>query len=95
MPKKSKKSQLVTKRDLDKFATKKELKSEIALVRLDIKSAFERHEEKHKEYRDEILTKMDEVIGELQVMREEEAAGAKILGDHEERITKLESPQSA
>lgn len=61
------------------------------VTKLDLKEAFNEHEEKHREYRDEILTKIDGVMGELQTMREENAAGEHRLRDHEERITKLES----
>lgn len=69
----------------------KDLKSDNALTRLEMKFMEQRIDEKNKRYKDEILDGLDEVMGELQTMREENAAGAKILGDHEGRITKLES----
>lgn len=86
-----KNNQPATKEDIKKLATKAELKSEIALLRLDMKDAFDRHEEKHREYRDEILTKMDGIAADLQAKREDDAAGAKILEDHDKRIRALES----
>lgn len=91
-----------SKSNNNQLATKKDLKVLEGLIKLDMKEAFERHEEKHKEYRDEILTKMDKVMGKLEKMEEENTAGADLIGgleikvrDHEERIAKLESPQAA
>lgn len=104
MKSKSDKNQAATKQDVNLVkgelkgdikalgeVFEKKLKSEIALVRLDVKEAFEKHEEKHREYRDEILTKMDGIAADLQAKREDDAAGAKILEDHDKRIRALES----
>ena len=84
-------NQPATRGDIKKLATKAELKSEIALVRLDMKDMEERLDEKNKGYRDEILTKMDGIAADLQAKREDDAAGAKILEDHEKRISALEA----
>lgn len=40
--------------------------------------------------RDEFYEKMDEVMGELKTIREEQTAGSYRLSNHEDRITKLE-----
>ena len=70
----------------------RDLKSDNALTRLEMKFMEQRIDEKNKRYKDEVLDGLDEVIGELQTMREENAGGSLRLQDHEERITKLESP---
>lgn len=62
----------------------------VLVTKIDLKEEFEKHEEQHRKDRDEILTKLDGIAGELQVMREENAAGTIILRDHEERIKVLE-----
>ncbi len=57
-------------------------------------------DEKAREYRDQILTKLDGVMGELQTMREENTIGTyqskevrDQIDDHEIRIKRLEKPQ--
>ncbi len=95
----------VLKEELAKFstkeellATKKELKAEIALVRLDMKDMEERLDDKNRKYKDEILTKIDSFAGKTAVLEEENAVGANQIreldvkvDDHEKRITSLES----
>lgn len=41
--------------------------------------------------KDEFYGKMDEVMGELQAIREEQAVQSQHLSDHEDRIQKIES----
>lgn len=65
------------------------------MIRLEMKFIEQRIDEKSKRYKDEVLDGLDEVMGELQAMREDNAAGELRLQDHEERITKPESPQAA
>ncbi|MCL4419784.1 hypothetical protein M1146_06865 [Patescibacteria group bacterium] len=92
--KKNDSSQPVTKKYLDyalkKFATKDDLKN--YPTKIDLANSF-------KKYRDDILTKIDEVMGELQTMREENTIGTyqtrelrEQVDDHEKRIIKLETP---
>ena len=57
-------------------------------------------DENAAKYRDEILTKLDGVMGELQAMREENTVGAhqtrelrEQVNDHEKRIEHLEKTQ--
>ena len=41
--------------------------------------------------KDEFFTKMDEVMGELKTIREEQALQSQHLSDHDDRIEKIES----
>ncbi len=59
-------------------------------------------DDKAKGYRDEILTKLDGVMGELQTIREENTVGAyqtrelrEEVDSHEKRIRRLEKPHIA
>ena len=45
----------------------------------------------HLPTKDEFYTKMDEVVGELQRVREEQSLQSHKLSDHEDRIQKIES----
>ncbi len=88
----------VLKEELAKFATKeellvtkKELKAEIAFVRLDMKDMEERLDDKNRKYKDEILTKIDSFAGKTAKLEEENIAGAGRLRNHEKRITALEA----
>ncbi len=40
--------------------------------------------------KDDFFTKMDEVVGELETMRQEGTVGSHQISDHEDRIEKLE-----
>jgi predicted nuclease with TOPRIM domain len=40
--------------------------------------------------KDEFYTKMDEVMGELKAIREEQVIGSHQLGNHEDRLERLE-----
>jgi hypothetical protein len=53
----------------------------------------ERLDEKlsHLPTKDEFYTKMDEVMGELKSIREEQAVQSQHLSDHEDRIEKIEN----
>ena len=57
--------ELSLKSELKKYATKDDLKNEIALLR-----------EENKQYKDEVLTKIDEIAGDLGDMREEDVIGS-------------------
>ncbi len=45
----------------------------------------------HLPTKDEFYTKMDEVVGELKTVREEQALQSQQLSDHDDRIEKIES----
>ncbi|MEK7159913.1 MAG: hypothetical protein AAB702_00330 [Patescibacteria group bacterium] len=82
------------------YVTKSFLKAELKVALNDFRHGLLKElNEKSKKYRDDILTKLDEVVGELQTMREENTIGVhqtrelrEEVDDHEKRITKLKSP---
>jgi hypothetical protein len=45
----------------------------------------------HLPTKDDFYTKMDEVVGELKTIREEQALQSQHLSDHDDRIEKIES----
>lgn len=82
--------QPATKTDLKRFE-----------IRFDIKLDNLKNEidDNAKKYRDDVLTKLDGVMGELQTIREENTIGVYQTGKlkeqvaaHEKRITHLETP---
>ena len=46
---------------------------------------------RHLPTKDEFYGKMDEVVGELKAIREEQSVQSQHLSDHEDRIQKIES----
>lgn len=52
-------------------------------------------DERARGYRDEILTKMDEMMGELEQIREDQAFTRHDIANHEKRITKFELSSKA
>lgn len=87
-----------TKDDLKRFATKDDLRVEIGLVKIDFQEAFENHDEKNREYRDQVLTGLDKVMKELEAIREDSVVGTHQtreirvdVDNHEKRIAKLEA----
>lgn len=82
---------------LKAYATKVDLRTEIALVKLEINESEARLDEKNRGYRDQILTGIDKVVKELLDMREENAASTlhfertdEKLKEHDIRIKTLE-----
>lgn len=95
------------KEKLKNYPTKKELKEEIENALRNYPTTFQvgsmleksemRTDEKARQYRDEILTKMDLIVGELAQIREdrlfekhEKKEFQDQIDDHEKRIKKLE-----
>lgn len=83
------------KTDADEVVTKGYLRTEFNKFRVAT-------DEKAREYRDQILTRLDDVMKELETMREENTIGTYQIrelreqgGDHEKRITQLERTQKA
>ena len=85
-------------------ATKKDLQGVEEKLRFEIKTSADeilvKVDENAKKYRDQILTKLDGVMGELQTMREENTVGTyQISGlrervdNHDRRIASLEKIQ--
>lgn len=90
--KKSSDSELVTKGFL-----KSELESELGKLRRELGELEERMDKKAQQYRDQVLTKMDGMIKEFEIMREDRELGAyqtselrNQVEEHEKRITRLE-----
>lgn len=87
-------------KEISKLATKKELKQLEKSLReelLRLEGRIEQSDDNAREYRDQILTKLDGVMGELQTMREENTIGAYQISQlreevdgHEKRIGHLE-----
>jgi len=93
-----------TKDDLERFATKKELHSfREAAVRLfaskeDLLDSERRLEVKITNFKDEVLTAVDAVMGEVKTIREERAAHVlrhdrvdETLAGHEKRLKRVET----
>lgn len=79
----------VVREELGKFEERVEKrfdKNEFWLEKLDqkIDTTF-------RKYRDDVLTKMDEVVGELKTTREEQSAELMLHEELEERVENLES----
>lgn len=85
------------KEELDKALekTEKKLTLEMTLSKYDLRDEMkkmeERIDEKSKKYRDDVLTAIDGVMGELSAIREDDIVSSHQLRDHEKRITALES----
>jgi hypothetical protein len=67
------------------------------VTKIDLDEALEEYDEKNRGYRDQILTRLDKVVMELETIREDNVIGtAQIRGlredlaGHEKRITTLE-----
>lgn len=80
---------------LPSYVTKSDLKTALDDQE---KSMLRKIDDKLMLYRDEVLTKFDAIMKELETMREENTLGVyqtnnlqKKVDDHEKRITKLES----
>lgn len=105
---------VVKQKGSSKLLTKDELKIEIknleerlgnrlvskALLRYELDKQKQELDDNAKKYRDQILTKLDEVMGELGTMREKNTIGAyqtaelrKQVDNHEKRIIHLEELQ--
>ncbi len=83
------------KKEFSNYPTKVDMKIEMDQLEM-------RVDNRAKMYRDQILTKMDQIIGELAQMREEreferfdKKTLEKKVASHEERITKLETKKSS
>ncbi|GEM_PF-3415336 len=73
-----------------------------SILEIELNEVKQEIDEKAKEYRDQILTKLDGVMGELESMREDAVIGTHQISelrkqgaDHEKRIKRLEHPRAA
>ena len=78
-----KNTQAVTKTDIKGLETRFDIKFKRLETRFDIKLDRLKDEidDNAKKYRDDVLTKLDGVIGELQTMREENTIGTYQIGE--------------
>jgi len=90
---------LITKEDLRKalapYATKQDLRK--ALAPYATKEDLEKYltVDEFRQFKDDVLTGLDKVMGELKKIREEQIfMHNKVYQDHEKRITRLEQTQS-
>ena len=90
---------LITKEDLRKalapYATKQDLRK--ALAPYATKEDLEKYltVDEFRQFKDDVLTGLDKVMGELKKIREEQVfMHNKVYQDHEKRITRLEQTQS-
>ena len=88
-----------TKEDLRKalapYATKQDLRK--ALAPYATKEDLEKYltVDEFRQFKDDVLTGLDKVMGELKKIREEQVfMHNKVYQDHEKRITRLEQTQS-
>ncbi|QHO63509.1 hypothetical protein [Candidatus Chazhemtobacterium aquaticus] len=88
-----------TKEDLRKalapYATKEDLRK--ALAPYATKEDLEKYltVDEFRQFKDDVLTGLDKVMGELKKIREEQIfMHNKVYQDHEKRITRLEQTQS-
>ena len=88
-----------TKEDLRKalapYATKQDLRK--ALAPYATKEDLEKYltVDEFRQFKDDVLTGLDKVMGELKKIREEQIfMHNKVYQDHEKRITRLEQTQS-
>ena len=58
---------------------------------IDAKGLVTKEDISHLPTKDEFYTKMDEVVGELKTIREEQALQSQHLSDHDDSIEKIES----
>jgi len=58
---------------------------------IETKGLVTREDISHLPTKDEFYTKMDEVMGELKTIREEQVLQSQHLSDHDDRIEKIES----
>ena len=72
-------------------------KTEVLLEKLDEKidgveaRLDEKIDNSFRKYRDDVLTGLDPIMGEIKAVREEQAAGSMLRGELEERVDGLES----
>lgn len=81
----------ITRLDKKIDGVEKSLRSEI---RINSKELEEKLDEKAQKYRDQILTKMDNILDEITDSREERAVVSHQIADHSDRIEILEKDVS-
>jgi hypothetical protein len=77
--------------DNDDFKALKDLMQVTIEEAIEAKGLVTKEDISHLPTKDEFYTKMDEVMGELKTIREEQALQSQHLSDHDDRIDKIES----
>jgi len=77
--------------DTDDFKALKDLMQVTIEDAIETKGLVTKEDISHLPTKDEFYTKMDEVMGELKTIREEQALQSQHLSDHDDRIEKIGS----
>jgi hypothetical protein len=77
--------------DNDDLKTLKDLMQVTIEEAIETKGLVTREDVSHLPTKDEFYAKMDEVMGELKTIREEQTLQSQQLSDHDDRIEKIES----
>ena len=77
--------------DTDDFKALKDLMQVTIEDAIETKGLVTKEDISHLPTKDEFYTKMDEVMGELKTIREEQALQSQHLSDHDDRIQKIGS----
>lgn len=85
-----KKDQLITKRVLEET-----LKERMGMLENKLEKKFDKLLNVFREYRDEVLNRMDKDASELEQIREDQVFLHHDIKNHEERIVKLEAVKTA
>lgn len=90
------------KNDDNEVVTKGYLRHELSILRTEFDKLRIEVDEKAKTYRDQILTRLDEIMGEFENIREDRTLAVgqtrdlrDQVEDHERRIGKMERAQKA
>ena len=76
--------------DNDDFKALKDLMQVTIEDAIETKGLVTKKDISHLPTKDEFYTKMDEVIGELKIIREEQTLQSQHLSDHDDRFEKIE-----
>jgi len=76
--------------DNDDFKALKDLMQVTIEEAIETKGLVTKEDVSHLPTKDDFYTKMDEVMGELKTIREEQALQSQRLSDHNDRIEKIE-----
>ena len=77
--------------DNDDFKALKDLMKVTIEEAIESKGLVTKEDVSHLPTKDEFYTKMDEVVGELKTIREEQALQSQHVSDHDDRIEKIEN----
>lgn len=76
--------------DNDDFKALKDLMQVTIEDAIETKGLVTKKDISHLPTKDEFYTKMDEVMGELKIIREEQTLQSQHLSDHDDRLEKIE-----